>query len=109
VPSEVLHDSTEGRFSLEGRKEGGAIAANIDVGTPMEGLRDNKSLEPGDVDYAGGQAGPQHWMGGTIETELAVFEEAGIWNLVDVPGEAVLEASNRIHHTKEDEIERDRA
>ena len=25
------------------------------------------------VGYAGGQAGLQHWMGGAIETELAIF------------------------------------
>ena len=48
-------DDTEGRFSLEGRKEGCSIAGNID------GVRsqcDNKLLEPGDIDYAGGQGGP---------------------------------------------------
>ena len=40
-------------------------------------------------------------MGGAMETELAVFGAAGPWNLVEVPGEAVLGVYNRIHHAKD--------
>jgi len=92
-----------GRFPLEGKKaQGRAIATNIDVATLMEGLHDTRLLEPGDVDYAGGQAGRQHWMGGAIE--LAVFGAAGTWNLVNIPGEAVVGAYNRIRRAKEDAV-----
>lgn len=78
----------------------------------MAGLRGARLLEPGYVDYSGGQACRQHWMGGAIETELVVFGEAGTWNIVDAPGEAVLGASNPIHCAKDDtvaDIERYRA
>ena len=43
-------------------------------------------------------------MGSTFKTELAIFREAGTWNLIDVPGEAVLGASNRIHCAKDDAV-----
>lgn len=101
MPQEVFH----GQRTAQGKKaQGRAVAENIDVGTQIAGLRDARLLESGDVDYARGQAGQQHWMGDVIKTKLAVFRATGTWNLIDVPGEAVLRASNRIHHTKDDDM-----
>jgi hypothetical protein len=59
VPQEVFH----GQRTAQGKKaQGRAVAENIDVGTQIAGLRDARLLESGDVDYARGQAGQQHWM-----------------------------------------------
>ena len=82
-----------------------ATAADfVDAGTLTAELRDSRVSEPGDVDYARGQAGRLCWKD-TEETKSAILEATETRDLVDAPRGTNPRGPTRDFHAKDGAVD----